>query len=69
MSIYIVISQTTRLAAVWTRSILTKQLLLSASIIAYSLLLIERNKKINNYYERNINGQPENRDGENKEIS
>lgn len=69
MSIYIVISQTTRLAAVWTRSILTKQLLLSASIIAYSLLLIERNKKINNYYERNTNGQPENRNGENQEVS
>lgn len=69
MSIYIVVSQTTRLAAVWTRSILTKQLLLSASIIAYSLLLIERNKKINNYYERNTNGQPENRNGENQEVS
>lgn len=55
MSIYIVISQTSRLAAVWTRNILTKQLLLSASIIAYSILLIERNKKINKYYERDTN--------------
>lgn len=52
MSIYIVISQTSRLAAVWTRNILTKQLLLSASIIAYSILLIERNKKINAYYQK-----------------
>jgi len=67
MSIYIVISQATRLASVWTRNILTKQLLLSASIIAYSLLLVERNKKINKYYERsNPNQLPENRSSENK---
>lgn len=69
MSIYIVISQSTRLAAVWTRSILTKQLLLSASIIAYSLLLIERNKKINNYYERDPNKLPEDRSEKNTEVS
>jgi hypothetical protein len=68
MSIYIVISQTTRLAAVWTRNILTKQLLLSASIIAYSLLLIERNKKINKYYERDINELPERRSEENTKV-
>lgn len=67
MSIYIVISQTSRLAAVWTRNILTKQLLLSASIIAYSMLLIERNKKINKYYERdNPNQLPEGSRLENK---
>lgn len=69
MSIYIIISQTSRLAAVWTRNILTKQLLLSASIIAYSMLLIERNKKINSYYERdNPNQLPKGTGLENEKV-
>jgi hypothetical protein len=63
MSVFIIISQATRLASVWTRNHLTKQLLLSASILAYSLLLIERNKKINKYYERDdTNELPKNRE-------
>jgi hypothetical protein len=69
MSIYIGISQAARLAAVWSRNRLVTQLLLSASIVAYSLLLVERNKKINKYYERdNPNGKPENSGQENKEV-
>lgn len=52
MSFFIIVSQTARLASVWTRSKITSQLLISVSIIAYSALLIERNKKINKYYER-----------------
>jgi hypothetical protein len=69
MSIYIVVSQTTRLAAVWTRNTLTKQLLLSASIIAYSLLLIERNKKINKYYDRDPDELPTNSSNQNSKVS
>lgn len=52
MSVFIIISQATRLASIWTKHLLTRQLLLSASVVAYSFLLIERNKKINKYYER-----------------
>jgi hypothetical protein len=62
MSIYIGISQAARLAAVWTKSRLTTQLLLSVSILAYSALLLERNKKINKYYDRhNLDRESENR--------
>lgn len=69
MSVYIVISQTARLAAVWTKSRLTTQLLLSVSILAYSALLMERNKKINKYYdarpEDHLDGKPRDRRKEN----
>lgn len=57
MSVYIAVSQAARLAAVWTRNRLVQQLLISASIISYSLLLIERNKKINKFYERDSTDQ------------
>jgi hypothetical protein len=60
MSVYIVISQTARLAAVWARNRLTTQLLLSVSIIAYSALLLERNKKINSYYTKDENDRRNN---------
>jgi hypothetical protein len=69
MSIYIIISQSSRLAAVWTKNILTKQLLLSTSILAYSILLIERNKKIEKYYEQRPNRLPEDSGSENSEVS
>lgn len=51
MSVFIVISQGARLAAVWTRSNLTKQLLLSLSIVAYSAVLLHREQKISRYYD------------------
>ena len=63
MSIYIVISQSARLAAVWARNRLTTQLLLSVSIIAYSALLLERNKKIEKYYTKDENDRRDNPNG------
>lgn len=69
MSVYIVISQSARLAAVWTKHLLTKQLLLSASIVAYSVLLMQRNDKINKYYERKVDELPENGSREDSEVS
>lgn len=60
MSIHIVISQTARLAAVWAKNKLTTQILLSVSIIAYSALLLERNKKINAYYTKDDNDRRNN---------
>ena len=68
MSLYIIVSQSARLAAVWTRNRLTSKILISVSIAAYSLLLIERNKKINNYYNNGSNPhkQPEGSGGENR---
>lgn len=67
MSLYIIVSQTARLAAVWTRNRLTSQILISLSIASYSILLIERNKKINNYYNGNKpDKQPEGSSGKNR---
>lgn len=49
---YIAISQTARIMAVWAKKTTTKQILLTVSIIAYTALLMEREKKISKYYER-----------------
>lgn len=38
--------------AVWAKKTTTKQILLTVSIIAYTALLMEREKKISKYYER-----------------
>ena len=70
MSVFLAISQGARLAAVWTSNKLVTRLLLTASIVAYSVLLAERNKKINKYYERDkINIKPEDRNDKNKKVS
>lgn len=67
MSLFIIVSQSARLAAVWTRNRLTSQILISVSIAAYSLLLIERNKKINAYYNGSkSNEEPRRGNRENK---
>ena len=52
MSVYIIISQTARLGAVWSSKLITRQVLLSLSILAYSVVMIQRNEKINKYYDR-----------------
>lgn len=52
MSVYILISQTARLGAVWSSKLVTRQVLLSLSILAYSVVMMQRNEKINKYYDR-----------------
>lgn len=52
MNPYIAISQTARIASVWAKKTVTKQILLTISIIAYTALLMEREKKISKYYDR-----------------
>lgn len=55
MSLYIIISQGARIASVWVKRKYTKQILLSISILAYSALIMEREKKIKRYYDRRRN--------------
>lgn len=53
--ILIVLSQSARIAAVWTRNSTTRNLLLSASVICYTALMMKREKKISRYYDRKNN--------------
>ena len=54
MSVYIILSQMSRLGAVWVKSKQTKNLLLSASILFYTALLIKRENKFKEKYEPRI---------------
>lgn len=51
MSVFIVISQTARVAAIWSQKQVTRQILLTVSVIAYSALLMQRENKISKYYD------------------
>lgn len=63
MSLFIVVSQSFRLASTWATSAVTRKILISASIIVYTALLYQREQKITKYYaERakdNTNRQPD----------
>ena len=50
MSLFIVASQSCRIAAIWAKRQTTKQVLLTVSVVAYSLLLVQRENKISKYY-------------------
>ena len=50
MSLFIIASQSARIAATWSSSIVTKRILLTASIILYTALLYQREQKIQKYY-------------------
>jgi hypothetical protein len=52
MSVFIVISQTARVMAIWSQKQVTRQILLTVSVIAYSALLMQRENKIDKYYDR-----------------
>lgn len=70
MNVFIAISQTARVAAVWARSQTTKQILITISIISYTALLMEREKKISKYYDKTDDSErrPERTNREDREV-
>lgn len=52
MSVFIAISQTARIAAIWSKRTVTKQILLTVAVVAYTALLNQRERRINEYYSR-----------------
>lgn len=67
MSVYIILSQMSRLGAVWVKSKQTKNILLSASILFYTAILIKRENKFKEKYEPRVkrNQRPSNSSEEN----
>lgn len=61
MNIFIALSQGARIGAIWAKSQTTKQILLTCSVIFYTALLMEREKKITEYYKKEDGDNPEQR--------
>lgn len=51
MSVLIAISQGFRIGAIWAKRQTTRQILMTASVMAYTLLLVNRENKISKYYD------------------